>query len=595
MAITISNLSIGNTALAGTPIGVLTTTDASGTVIPCNYMLTKGSIGYFAIAGSDLVSAWSAPATPGQYSVRIRATGSDTMFSGSATFTVDIGMAAPPPPPLPSIQINGSTSPVTVSAGATISATVANGPGNPGDWLGVYAVGAPTVYGNPPSWKWLSTDDARGSIPPAPGVTAGTVHLVVPKQAGQYEVRFFSNNSFILGATSAAITVQITAPPPVPTSVTLTPASLSLPDDSPIGTPASTAAVAMSDGSAFAGVLSVSPVGLVMPTALNLVLGRALTTADDGSRDCTVTATQNGSSVSANLTLTITRAAPPPPPPVSPDGTTSAAPNGPALITTAGNWAWSAAASGRPGEWNINLNGSAVGVGTLMEVATGGRLYVKTANLGWYLWQGSGWVHSADPTSPPPPPAPMPTSVTLTPASLSLPDNSPAGTPASTAAVAMSDGSAFAGALTIGANNMVALAGSTVALTRALTAADDGAHSFLITATQNAGTASAALALNVAAVASPPTVIITVTPNTPQIPDTTSAGAVVASYTVTMSDGSPFVGTVGFGAPNFDAGGIFALRGSPASGNVIVSPTGPGVGPNLGTITDHITLIAMQP
>ena len=75
----------------------------------------------------------------------------------------------------------------------------------------------------------------------------------------------------------------------------------------------------------------------------------------------------------------------------------------------------------------------------------------------------------------------------------------------------------------------------------------------------------------------------------------TSAGAVVASYTVTMSDGSPFVGTVGFGAPNFDAGGIFALRGSPASGNVIVSPTGPGVGPNLGTITDHITLIATKP
>jgi hypothetical protein len=91
-----------------------------------------------------------------------------------------------------------------------------------------------------------------------------------------------------------------------------------------------------------------------------------------------------------------------------------------------------------------------------------------------------------------------------------------------------------------------------VALTRTLTAADDGAHSFLITATENAGTASAALALNVTAVAppppSPPTVIITVTPNTPQIPDTTSAGAVVATYTVTMSDGSPFVGTVGFGA-----------------------------------------------
>jgi hypothetical protein len=60
-------------------------------------------------------------------------------------------------------------------------------------------------------------------------------------------------------------------------------------------------------------------------------------------------------------------------------------------------------------------------------------------------------------------------------------------------------------------------------------------------------------------------------------------------------DGSPFVGTIGFGAPNFDAGGIFALTGSPTSGNVIVNPKGPGVGPNLSTITDLITLVATQP
>ncbi|HWO85287.1 MAG TPA: cadherin repeat domain-containing protein, partial [Stellaceae bacterium] len=144
MAITISNLTVSNNAPAGTTIGVLVTTDASGTVIPCNYMLTKGSIGYFAIAGNNLITAWNAPATPGHYSVRLRAIGASTIFSGSATFTVDVGIAAPPPP---SIQINGSTGPVTVSAGATISATVANGPGNPGDWLGVYPVGAPTGTG----------------------------------------------------------------------------------------------------------------------------------------------------------------------------------------------------------------------------------------------------------------------------------------------------------------------------------------------------------------------------------------------------------------------------------------------------------------
>jgi hypothetical protein len=95
--------------------------------------------------------------------------------------------------------------------------------------------------------------------------------------------------------------------------------------------------------------------------------------------------------------------------------------------------------------------------------------------------------------------------------------------------------------------------------------------------------------------APPPAAVITVTPNTPQVPDTTSVGAVVAAYTVTMSDGSPFVGTIGFGSPNFDAGGIFALAGSPTSGNVIINPNGPGVGPNLSTITDLITLIATQP
>src|SRR5207237_3187681 len=101
------------------------------------------------------------PATPAHYSVSLRAFRSNTTLSSSATFTVEVGTAAPPSePPPPSVQINGSTGPVTVSAGATISATVANGSGNPGDWLGVYAVGAATGTGKPSSWKWLSTDDA---------------------------------------------------------------------------------------------------------------------------------------------------------------------------------------------------------------------------------------------------------------------------------------------------------------------------------------------------------------------------------------------------------------------------------------------------
>jgi len=61
-----------------------------------------------------------------------------------------------------------------------------------------------------------------------------------------------------------------------------------------------------------------------------------------------------------------------------------------------------------------------------------------------------------------------------------------------------------------------------------------------------------------------------------------------------MSDGTPFLGTIGFGAPNFDGGGIFALTGSPNSGNIIINPNGPGIGPNSTSVTDQITLMATQ-
>jgi hypothetical protein len=56
-----------------------------------------------------------------------------------------------------------------------------------------------------------------------------------------------------------------------------------------------------------------------------------------------------------------------------------------------------------------------------------------------------------------------------------------------------------------------------------------------------------------------------------------------------MSDGTPFTGTVRFGAPYYDAGEIFAL----SSDTIIVNPDGPGVGPNITTVTDHITLEAI--
>ena len=91
------------------------------------------------------------------------------------------------------------------------------------------------------------------------------------------------------------------------------------------------------------------------------------------------------------------------------------------------------------------------------------------------------------------------------------------------------------------------------------------------------------------AVAGPPRPLIEVKPNTPRVPDTAPAGTVVASYSVRMSDNSRFTGTVRFGPPYYDGDGRFVLRDN----NIIINPNGPGIGPNRGTITDHITLEAI--
>jgi hypothetical protein len=59
MTISISNSTFNNNAPAGTIVGVLTAQDASGTVTPCNFTLTKNSAGFFAISRNSLITAFS--------------------------------------------------------------------------------------------------------------------------------------------------------------------------------------------------------------------------------------------------------------------------------------------------------------------------------------------------------------------------------------------------------------------------------------------------------------------------------------------------------------------------------------------------------
>jgi hypothetical protein len=65
--INISSLTVVNNAPVGTVVGVSAAQDPSGSVIPCTYTLTKGSAGYFAASGNELVTTWSTPAVPGYY------------------------------------------------------------------------------------------------------------------------------------------------------------------------------------------------------------------------------------------------------------------------------------------------------------------------------------------------------------------------------------------------------------------------------------------------------------------------------------------------------------------------------------------------
>jgi len=87
----------------------------------------------------------------------------------------------------------------------------------------------------------------------------------------------------------------------------------------------------MSDGSSFAGSLGATPADTVaISGTTRLVLARALTQADDGPQQWAVTATQNGVTVSASITVRVLALSPPPPPPPPP-------PSGPAGITESPN------------------------------------------------------------------------------------------------------------------------------------------------------------------------------------------------------------------------------------------------------------------
>ena len=86
-----------------------------------------------------------------------------------------------------------------------------------------------------------------------------------------------------------------------------------------------------------------------------------------------------------------------------------------------------------------------------------------------------------------------------------------------------------------------------------------------------------------------PVPVISFNPPNPSIPANAPGGTVVAAIQVTMSDGSAFTGTLGFGTPYEDDNATFTISGS----NLIVNPSGPGLSADAIT-TQNVTVVAQQ-
>src|SRR5258705_2810148 len=112
---------------------------------------------------------------------------------GAGTITND---DAPPPA---TVTMNTPTA----SPDGAIGFTVANGPANATDWVGLYAVGAPDMPA-PSTWIYLN----GMKTPPGTGLTGATLQFTAPAPPGTYEVRFFSSNSYVKLATSGNVVVQ---------------------------------------------------------------------------------------------------------------------------------------------------------------------------------------------------------------------------------------------------------------------------------------------------------------------------------------------------------------------------------------------------
>jgi hypothetical protein len=173
---------------AGDWVGLFSASAADGTYVDWKYLNGAQTRPGSGVTGAAVT--FTMPATPGTYNVRFFLNDTITKLATSATITVTAAA--------PSILLSATT----VARGGTVTATVANGPGTVGDWVGLFAAAA--ADGTYLDWKYLNGTQTR----PGSGVTGAALTFTMPATAGAYNVRFFLNDSISRLATSLTITVQ---------------------------------------------------------------------------------------------------------------------------------------------------------------------------------------------------------------------------------------------------------------------------------------------------------------------------------------------------------------------------------------------------
>ena len=145
------------------------------------------------------------PSTRGTYVLKFFA--GSMLLATSQTITVAI-------PPAVTFNVSGTDA----APLSRITATVANGPGNAGDWIGMYAAGGTSLL----DWWYLNGTKAL----PATGLTSAAVNVTMPTTPGSFVLKLSTPTRLLATSQTivvAPVTLQLSTTTPAPqTAVTAT-------------------------------------------------------------------------------------------------------------------------------------------------------------------------------------------------------------------------------------------------------------------------------------------------------------------------------------------------------------------------------------